>query len=187
MNNDPRGVWQNQEVEKMTITLDEVRNAAAKFERRILWRNVREYAAGALVIAYLTPFLWSGSREMKIPVLLMMAGALFVMWQLHVRASAARVPADAGLRASLEFRRRELERQRDALRSVWKWYLLPMVPGLAAVSIMRGMARGIDVGLIAMSLFFVLMLVGVWALNEWAARKLDLQIREAAEMEGKAS
>ena len=56
--NDPRNLWQGQEVEIVTLTVDEVRRRAARFERRIHRRNVREYAAGALVVAFLTVQLW---------------------------------------------------------------------------------------------------------------------------------
>ena len=44
--NDPRNLWQGQEVEKVILTIDEVRRRAARFERRIHWRNVREYVVG---------------------------------------------------------------------------------------------------------------------------------------------
>ena len=50
--NDPRNLWQGQEVEKVILTVDEVRRRSARFERRVHWRNVREYIAGVFVIAF---------------------------------------------------------------------------------------------------------------------------------------
>ena len=41
--NDPRNLWQSQEGEDVTITLEEIRLRAARFERRIRRRNLREY------------------------------------------------------------------------------------------------------------------------------------------------
>ena len=54
---DPRNLWQSQERENVTSILEEIRLCAARFERRIWWRNFREYAAGVLLIAwFLAPF-----------------------------------------------------------------------------------------------------------------------------------
>jgi hypothetical protein len=36
---DLRNLWQSQERENVTITLEEIRLRAARFERRIWWRN----------------------------------------------------------------------------------------------------------------------------------------------------
>jgi hypothetical protein len=180
--NDMRNLWQDQEVEKVTITVDEVRRRAARFERRIHWRNLREYAAGALVVAMLMPHLWRDRGWHLAPGLLMIAGTIYVMIQIYWRGARS-LPADAGITASLEFLRLELERQRDALRSVWQWYLLPFVPGMAAVLTMTAIDRGIDGRLIGSGVAIVLVFAGVWALNEWAARKLDRKIQEIKEME----
>src|SRR6516162_4616954 len=49
---DPRNLWQSQERENVTISLEEIRLRAARFERRIWRRNFREYAAGVLLIAW---------------------------------------------------------------------------------------------------------------------------------------
>jgi hypothetical protein len=59
-----------------------------------------------------------------------MAGTLCIVVQIYKRASPVTLPVDLALTASLEFHRRELVRQRDLLRSVWRWYIGPIVPGL---------------------------------------------------------
>jgi len=59
------------------------------------------------------------------------AGALFVAYQLHRRASSETAPAATEFEQCLGFHRRGLERQRDALENVWSWYLGPLIPGLA--------------------------------------------------------
>ena len=181
--NDPRNLWQGQEVEKVILTVDEVRRRAARFERRIHWRNVREYLAGALVTAFWTVQLWRAHGWRLTPAVLTIAGTIYVMFQLHRRGSARPLPADVGIRGSIEFHRVELERQRDALHAVWHWYLLPFVPGLAAVLVVTGIDHGINAVLIGMGVFFVLVFVGIWALNEWVARKLDRKIQELKAME----
>ena len=180
--NDPRNLWQDQELEKVTITVEEVRLRAARFERRIRWRNLREYAAGATVVAFFTTQLWRAHGWRLAPAVLMIVGTIYVMFQLS-RRGARPVPANAGMAASLEFHRLELERQRDALRSVWLWYLLPFVPGLVTAMAVTANDRGIDARLIGSGIVFALIFVGVWGLNEWAARKLDHKIQEVKAME----
>ncbi len=181
--NDPRNLWQGQEVEKATLTVEEVRRRAARFERRIYWRNVREYVAGAFVVAFWTAQLWRAHGWRLTPAVLTIVGTIYVMFQLHRRGSARSLPADAGIRGYIEFHRMDLERQRDALHAVWHWYLLPFVPGLAALLVVAGIDRGINTRLIGMGVLFVLTFVGIWALNKWGARKLDRKIRELKAME----
>jgi len=184
--NDPRNLWQNQEEERMIITLDDVRSRAARFKRRIRRRNLREYAAGAIVIAFwgASPwFLPFRGWQLAAP-LLYTAGALYVLFQLHRRGAAASLPIDAGLRASLDFHIRDLERQRNALRTVWMWYLLPFLPGFVAQFLsLAAIEGGINAGLIEFGAIFLGVFVGVWRLNESAARKLDRKIQELRAME----
>jgi hypothetical protein len=183
--NDPRNLWQDQEVERVTITVDDVRSRAARFERRVHWRNLREYAAGAIVVASLSPHLWREHGWRLAPALLLIAGTIYVMFQIYRRGSARPVPAEAGMTASLEFHRRELERQRDALRTVWAWYLLPFLPGFVAMVVATAMDRGINARLIVSGLVFVLVFVVVGCLNAWGARKLDRKIQEVKAWEAK--
>jgi hypothetical protein len=181
--NDPRNLWQGQEVEKVILTVDEVRRRAARFERRIHKRNVREYIAGALVIALFAPQLWHAHGWRATPAVLTIAGMIYMMFQLHRRGSARPLPADVGMRGSIQFNRVELERQRDAALAMWHWYLLPFVPGLTAGLVMTGIDHGSKALLIRMGVFFVLVFVGIWALNQRGARKLDRKIQELKAME----
>lgn len=176
--NDPRNLWQGQEVEKVILTVDEVRRRSARFERRVHWRNVREYIAGVLVIAFGTAQVWRTHGWRATPPVLAILGTMYVMFQLHRRGSARSLPSDVGIRGSIEFHRVELERQRDALLGVWHWYLLPFVPALAAALVVTGIDRGINARLIGTGVFFVLTFVGILALNKRGARKLDRKIQE---------
>jgi hypothetical protein len=180
--NDPINLWQSQEVEKMTITLDQIRSRSSCFERRLYWRNIREYAGGAIALALLTPQLWSAHSWRLASVVLLITGLLYVMWQVYLRG-ARPAPADAAIRPLLEFHRRELERQRDALRSVWRWYLLPFAPGLALTLIALALDRGIHAAFVLSGIIFVVAFAGVWLLNDRAARKLDRKIDEMKSLE----
>ncbi|HEY1759873.1 MAG TPA: hypothetical protein VGG72_31165 [Bryobacteraceae bacterium] len=181
--NDARNLWQGQEVEQVILTVDEIRSRSDRFERRMHRRNVREYIAGALVVALFSGQLWRSHGWRLTPAVLSIAGTIYVMFQLHRRASAHPLPTDVGLRGSIEFHRVELERQRNAVRSVWRWYLLPFVPGLVSGLVVTGIDHGINLRLNGMGVFFVLVFVGIWALNQRGARKLDRKIQELKAME----
>jgi hypothetical protein len=155
----------------------------ARVERRIHRRNLREYAAGAVVVAFFTARLWHEHGLGLTSPLLVIAGAIFVMIQLYRRGTALSVPADAGTMACLQLYRLQLERQRDALHSVWRWYLLPLVPGLVAVLTATAINRGIHGRLIVVGIFFVLVFVGIWRLNERGVRKIDDKIQAVRDME----
>jgi len=189
---DIRGLWQSQPTETPRISPEDLHGKMRKFDRRIFWRNVREHAGGAFVVGVF------GFYEWKFPALLLrlgsgliIAGTLYVMFQLHQRASVRPAPADLGLSTCIEFHRQALERQRDALRAVWSWYLLPLVPGLAVFmigsavnqwtahpvhmgSLLRGF--GIVAGLVT-AVFYA-----VWRLHQRGADRLQAQIDEMTEL-----
>jgi hypothetical protein len=182
--NDPRNLWQSQEGENVTITLEEIRLRAGRFERRIWWRNFREYAAGVFVIAWFLATLHLLHGWDFLGPVLVIAGVIYIMIQLRRRGTARSLPVDAGAGASIQFYRLELERQRDALRTIWRWYLLPLVPGLAAIFAVAALKRGVNSRLIGSIIVGVLLFVGVWALNQWGARKLNRKIQELHSVEG---
>ena len=137
---DLRNLWQSQERENVTITLEEIRLRAARFERRIWWRNFQ--AAGVLLIAwFLAALHFSRGLDLLGPVLLT-AGVVWI--QLRWRGTERSFPADADTRSSVEFHRLELERRRYALRTVWRWYLSPLVPGLADIFAVAATKRGVN-------------------------------------------
>jgi hypothetical protein len=105
---------------------------------------------------------------------LVVLGTLVVMWQLHRRAASRAVPEDFAVNC-LQFQRTELARQRDALRTVWLWYLGPLVPGLAVFmwSIQGRSARPID---LLVDLTMLTAFAAVAWINRWGAAKLQRQI-----------
>jgi uncharacterized membrane protein YdjX (TVP38/TMEM64 family) len=108
----------------------------------------------------------------------MIAGIAYVLYHMRSRAGARTTPTDARLKASVEFYRHELERQRDALRAVWSWYLLPFVPGILAAYVAAAVTRGFSVRYLVAVGITVGVFAAVWALNLRAARRLDGKIRE---------
>jgi hypothetical protein len=183
MPDDMRDLWRQQDVEPISFTVEEIRGKARRLRSRVRWRNLREYAVGAVLIGVQGWGAWTHRGGMRIADILLLAGMACVMYQLHRRASPGALRADSGLRGSVDSYRRELERQRDALDSVWLWYELPFAPGLAAVFVTTAARRGVDAAYFAGLALVIAVFVAVWSLNHFAARRLDAQIRELEHLE----
>ena len=133
MNDDDlKKAWKRQLAgEEAGFPIETLRRGVTKFQRRVALRNALEYGACVAVIACFAYYVVSFPFPlMRTGSLLIIAGTLVVAWQIRVRAASAPVPSDFGARSWLEFHRAQLARQRDALRTVWLWYVLPFVPGL---------------------------------------------------------
>jgi hypothetical protein len=134
--NDVRRLWHDQGEEPVKLSPDEIRSRAQGHRRRILRRNSTEYVAAAFVVAIFGYYIWHFHEWfLRIGSALVIAGAVYMVFQLHRRGSAASAPADLGLTTGLAFYRQELERQRALLDSVWRWYLGPFIPGLAVITL----------------------------------------------------
>jgi hypothetical protein len=186
---DFRNAWQNQPVEKITMSLEEIRRRAGKFHRRIWWRNAREYAAIVIVVIGFGFYLkWIPNPVARAGSLMTIAGALYVAYQLHRRASAEAVPEGGAVEHCLGFHRRELERQRNAMENVWSWYLGPLIPGLVVFMAGTTITAPIPIRYRILATAISIAFVGVvfWMvaiLNHSAARKLQTKIDELKALE----
>ena len=124
---DPKDLWRDQPTETPPMTLEQIH--ARGFQSNVRRRNVIEYVACAVVIAAFGAYIVIlPSLVLKAASVLVILGALIVVFQLHRRASARPTPLAAD---ALAFHRAELVRQHEALRSAWLWYLVPLAPGMA--------------------------------------------------------
>ena len=180
---EPQQVWQRQTVEHDPITLAAVHAKAKTFQARIRRRNLIEYAACVVVIVGFAPgMLQRGLWLMQAGCLWMILATLFVAWQLHRRGSAV-TPPDGG-EAVFDFHRRELIRQRDALRSIGVWYLGPFVPGFVLIDLAgwyrppppHRTVEQVHTGILIVTAFTVLVFLGIWLLNQRGAARLQKQI-----------
>ena len=165
------------------MSLAEIHQKARSLEKKVRWRNAREYIASAVVILGFSPTLFhKDSWMMQAGAALIIAGTIYVVWRMHRHASARAVP-DAG-EALRAFHREELIRQRDALRSVGRWYLAPFVPGMVLVMMGRwfqshvgGRSLAMDhLGILLASALVAQVFGGIWWLNQRGADHLQKQI-----------
>ena len=180
-----RQIWRSQKTERATMPIDEIRTKADRFHRRILHRNLREYIGAAVVVLAFAWFAWKAPGVVtRTGSALMIAGTLFVAWQLHRRGAARRAPQSCSGMDLVEFQIEELTRQREALRSVWRWYLAPFIPGF--VTLLAGFyfqdpATGSAIELhhqflILYSTIMALLFVIIWLANAIMASRLQRHI-----------
>jgi len=180
-------LWQSQPVEDIKMSADVIRRRAGKFEHRIFWRNIREYAS-SLVAAILFAYFFATTHVVlfRVAYALFIAGLGWVVLQLHRQGSAKSVPAAMGALTCLQFFRAELERQRDVVSNVWSWYLAPLVPGFVVLTAASVIARPYPAGLVAAAFLDAVVAVIfllVWKMNRRAARCLQRMIDELSAAE----
>lgn len=168
--------------------LDEVRKGADKFYRYIRWRNLIEYVACAIVVGGFGTYVFTLPHILqKIGSVLVILAVFYVAWQLHRRASAV-PPEAAGTMPLLLFARTQLLRQRDALRSIFGWYIAPFLPGMAVfmTGTLLEKRSGDGLGPIDAvgSAVMLAAFAGIWWLNQLGARRLQRHIDEIDALTG---
>jgi hypothetical protein len=126
-----QNLWTNQPSEEITMSLADIRARAGTLQSVVNRRNTREFAVGAILIVLFSVFAVIASTPLgQLGCALTAAGVAFVMWRMYAIARSDRGPGTAAVQGWLQFYRKELVRQRDALQSIWFWYLGPLVPGM---------------------------------------------------------
>lgn len=174
-----RRLWQDHEnpEEAIEMTTAELAERAEALQTRVRRRNRLEYAAALLVAVVFAAYCWTAPGWItRVGAGLVVLGTALVAHALHRRGGARALPGDPAV-DWLAFQRRELVRQRDLLRDVWRWYLGPLVPGLAMF--LAGIAvevpgAGVPALLTAAGTAGVFALI--WLLNARAAARLQRQI-----------
>ena len=175
-------LWQDQPVEGVIMSVEEIRRRAGKFERKIRWRNIREYVASLIAVALLGYFFVTQHDVLsRITFALWIAALAWMMLSLHRKGSAKKMPEGADTLTGLRFYRAELERQLEVVSSVWSWYLAPMVPGFVVFTVgsvippshPAAWAKAAFMDVLVAGMFF-----WVWKLNAKAARCLTRMIEE---------
>jgi len=192
MNSDPvKQAWQSSVEIAGAPPLEEVRKGADKFYRYVKWRNIVEYVACVLVIVVFTIYIFTMPHVLhKVGSAMVVAAAIYAPWQLHRRASAV-PPEMAGAMPIYAFVRGQLVRQRDALRGIFWWYILPFLPGIALIFAGNGLhpeteAAGPPHWVRWLAFAGVFSIIGfIWWLNQIGARRLQKRIDEIDALTGR--
>ena len=165
------------------MSMAEIHSRASRFRSRIRTRNLTEYAAAVLVIGLFGWVAWLIPQPVvKAGAVLIMLAAIYVAYALHRKGGAGKALPD-GMHPLADYHRTELVKQREALATVWRWYILPFVPGILVF--VGGVSFAPDTGLplIARLIQFgtsALFVGGLFAAIAWlnarAAKQLDAEI-----------
>lgn len=171
-------LWKSQPVDVALPDLGRLKQRADGFRRTIRARNAREYLAAALVIAIFGVYaVVFPNPLMRAASLLTIAAAIFVVVQLHRRASWIEPTAEQLGATCLVFHRSALLRQRDALNNAWAWYVLPFVPCAALFLAGVGMERPDRLGaVLGIGAAIAVFAVAVGWLNRLAAGRMQREI-----------
>ena len=184
---DLQSLWQSMPTTPVTITADEMRTRASAFQRKVRRRNLVEYiASGFVVIVFGWYATWPVPATPLWPIanIMIIIGVMVVVWNLHRLARAATPPSGASATSLIDFQRAELTRQRDALKSVWLWYIGPVVPGLVLWLVAMGIgtadhAPGRTIANLAgTAVVAALVFGGIILLNLLGAARLQRQIED---------
>lgn len=136
-----RAIWKGQRVSTPNLTPDELQARAARFEREIRHRNLRDHGSFWLAAAIigaggvLIPGVW-----VKVGSALLVAWCLYSSWGLRRFGTVLERPAPAGVEACAAFHQRQLERQRDIVRS-WPLGIGLAAPGFVLMTLGLGAHR----------------------------------------------
>ena len=180
-----KSLWTNQSRDAKFAEPKSSSRRMTKLERQVLIRNLIEYCAGALVLvlfgAATIMAVMASQFIMAVCFASTVVGVIYVIGTLYRQG---RVETRQPENSCIDHLRGQLTRQRDLLRSVPKWYLAPLVPGVVGLYLTIiwevAQVRGWAVAVEGLWLEFggtLVFFVFVGWLNLRAARGLDREIQ----------
>jgi hypothetical protein len=175
-------LWAQRYNDAVPLDAEALARADRHFRRRIRRRDTIEYVAGALASGvFVNTAIRTPDWGVRIACAAIILGTLIVLYNLWRRRPAAQ---GAALGApSLAFHRATLAAQRDALATVWRWYLAPVVPGmmLFLLAVLRASAQHMPfwaalLAITGVALPVVGIFWGIHCLNRVGARRLKAMI-----------
>ena len=168
-NDDLQALWQSQALAGPRISIEDIRDKSRHLEWHVSLRNLGEYVAAVLVVVSFGWMLWvEPSPISRVGAGLVVVGTIFIVHQLRRRGSAVPLPVDLAVRSALEFHCEQLAQQRDLIRGVWWWYLLPIVPGMLLVQIGQALAHPDRLSRIVV--YCVVIVAGAAGVHHWNRR-----------------
>jgi hypothetical protein len=177
--NEEQQLWQSQSEGTGPMSIDELRKRLQELERKMRARTRGGYlVCGFLVLASIWWMTLIPNAFNQIGSVLTVFGVGVLAWQIHSVRTRTNAAAESGTRASLEFYRDELRRQRDFHRGRSFWTrLLALIPGPILVLLGFHQANHNLAGmLIVEGITFALLLLAAIPLNLTLARRYQRQL-----------
>ena len=183
---DPKALWKGQAMTPQTLTTELLETRSRQLDDRIGKRNRWEYLAGLIggvatlvlgLFVLLSGPLDPSAITTGAGFLLLAAGSVIATLQLRRKTGGTSLTD--GAQSTLGGYRAELVRQRDALRSVLLWYVLPFVPGFLLIySSVLFAPGGLVWGALIPAGITIAFLAWVYHANRKAADCIDTEIAD---------
>ncbi len=167
-------LWKNQPTEAIDMNAA-IAKRSDKFQNQLANLRAREHVAGIVVLVVFTIYFFIvGNAIIQAGCALTILADLYSMWHLEQRLRRTRGAMQGLGESCIAFHRQSLVNHRDTLHSVWRWSILPLLPGMVVFRWGVAMEAGrIDWWTNAA---MVLILTAIYALNVYAARHLQREI-----------
>jgi hypothetical protein len=170
-----RRLWQSNEPEKKmnnVISLSEIREQSSTFERKMRFRNMREYvAASIIVVAFGWRAFHAHSWLESISCVELVGTAIWITSAL-LKPGAPDPGPNATLKQLLEYHSAQLDRQIKLLSRVMVWYLAPIAVGLVGLLTADALRLGFTPVIVSTMVAFVVLFIAIAIVNKRAAAKL---------------
>ncbi len=125
-------LWQAQALDAPRVSLAFVRQQSDALLHRTRTQSAFKYILAATSVALMArkvvPLI-SIKPLIVLSMAMWVAGCLIIVYLRRKRFALQEQPAEFGVLDALKFHRRQLERQRDARRGSWRWWMPPIIPG----------------------------------------------------------
>jgi len=187
--NDPKTVWQRQEREISTVTLERmIRRRAQKLHTRAVRERLGSVAGPVGIIYFSALGIAMGYNPVqRVVFAIAIAWSLAGVYVLNRGMWQGRLAQDAALATGLEFCRREIERGIYVQRQFLLWVFAPIVLAIGALVVPQ-MGSGLRAGgtLAKMSPFLTLLtlwIIGVFVIRRLRWKQLQQEIDDLNDIE----
>lgn len=143
---DPGSVWRNQPTERLEVNLQHFVNRRAQELYSKTRSEIIMSIAGVIVFIATVSWRFHSAQNwfQQVGFALVIAWVLISAYRFRDRIWRASPGEDAIARPGLEYYRKELERRRDHLKTMWLWYGPVLLACLIFVATLVGMAISFD-------------------------------------------
>jgi len=160
-----RQLWLEEPASVPAIDSRAIERAARRLRRRVWIRNLSEWSAAVVLVPLALDGVLHGTRLVtQLGLCAIAIAAIYVSAELYRRGRLGQQPPSASTAEFLQHHVHALGRQAELLESVWRWYLIPFVPGISLIYADVAWAAVARTGG-ALSGWVWLTLVGAWLLT----------------------
>jgi hypothetical protein len=168
--------WRQQPLGRQTMSLEEIRAKAKKFDMKVKRWSVVGGISVALLLVGNALEVWLGTDVLeRSGDLLTLLALLYLVYRFRGYGRADAAPATLGLTSCVEHYRSRLMRERNLSRDSWKWVLL-FVPGIGVNVLGSVLETPSTSHIVTLSAMGVAVFAGVLWVNARTARKLEREI-----------